>query len=282
MRDRRTSTWSSFGAALLVTTILMTIGLGRTPASAQPAKTDPADVSAANAKVISATAHYKKAELGAALADLAEAYHLDPRPDLLYAMAHIEIELGDCAGAVAHYRQYLTTNPSAKGREAAEQGKAACEKKLGMSGTTAPTSGEPKSKSAPDRIDDRKATKGTPIVEVVKRPFYKDTLGDALAGGAVAAGVTGGVLYLFALHDTNKSETAGSLQEHDDLVARGKDLRTYAVVAGAIGGALAIGAVVRWVVHGGGTETRPLEAVSLGVTPGPDGTGWGLAAVGRF
>jgi hypothetical protein len=254
-----------------------------TVASAQPAAPS-SNAAAADAKIKSATAHYTNAEMGAALADLAEAYHLDPRPDLLYAMAHIEVELGDCTGAVAHLKQYLGTNPTAAAREAAEKAKAACEQKLGITNVAPKADDKPATPVAPTPIEPQPVKPAEPATITVERPFYSDLLGDGLAIGGLVSGATGGVLYLMARKDIDSSETAATLQAHEDLVNKAHDLRTYAVIAGAVGGALVIGAVVRWTMHGGGTETRERDhdAVGFGVGPSPDGTGWGIAALGRF
>ena len=241
-------------------------------AHAQPKSSNPD----AEAKKVSATDHYAKGELGAALADLAEAYHLDPQPELLYAMGHIEVELGDCAGAVAHYKQYLGTNPSQKAKDVTQLAIDDCNKKLGVTEPTPP----PVEKTPPPLI---KVAPPHPFphheAETISRPFYKDGLGDGLAAGGVVAGGAGLVLYLLARKDIDDSETAATLGDHDTLVNKAHDLREYAVIAGAVGGALAVGAVIRWSTHGGGTETRDLE-VSL--SPSPDGTGLGFAAIGRF
>lgn len=234
----------------------------------------PTDPTGADAKIASAKAHYAKAEMGAALADLAEAYHLDPRPDLLYAMAQIEVELGDCAGAVAHYKQYIATGPSPKGKDAAEKAKAACEQKLGITDTTTTTTTtEPIKPKPPEPI------KKAPEVEIVHKPFYKDGLGDGLFIGGVLAGAAGGVLYVMARKDIDDSETAPTLQQHLDLVDSAHSKRTGAVIAASIGGALAVGAIIRWSMHGGGTETR--ERVDVSIAPTTDG-GWTVAAFGRF
>jgi tetratricopeptide (TPR) repeat protein len=255
-------------AALLALTLVTAPTLARAQAAG-------GNAAAAQAKRDSAKQHYGAGEFGAALADLAEAYHLDPQPDLLYAMAKIEVELGDCAGAVAHYKQYLATNPPEKARVAATQAKEACEAKLG----NAPTTTEPvKPPPPPDKIAPP-PPKPEPVV--VSRPFYKDGLGDGLFAGGVVAGAAGLGLYLVARKDIDDSETAATLQAHDDLVNKAHDLRTYAVIAGGVGGALAVAAIVRWATHGGGTETRD-ASVGVSFAPSPDGTGWGFAAVGRF
>lgn len=175
-------------AALLAA---LTLVLGSAPSIAR-AQAAPAGNAAADAKIASAKQHYAKAEMGAALADLAEAYHLDPRPDLLYAMAQIEVELGDCAGAVAHYKQYLATNPSQKAKDAATKSKEACEAKLGVTPT------EPVKPPPPDATIVTPPPPPPPAMVVTSRPFYKDGLGDGLAVGAVIAGGAGLGLYLVA------------------------------------------------------------------------------------
>jgi hypothetical protein len=258
--------------AIAIATVLMLSVVARAQAPA-PAPAPSGNSAAADAKIASAKVHYSHAELGAALADLAEAYHLDARPDLLYAMAQIEVELGDCAGAVAHYKQYLATNPPARAKDATEKAKAACEAKLGV---TEPVKTEP----PPPPPKPTVIVKEVPRMETIERPFYKDSLGDGLFAGGVVVGAAGGVLYLMARKDIDDSETAATLGAHDDLVNKAHDLRTYAVVAGSVGGALAVGAILRWALHGGGTETR--ERVSVTIAPSPDGTGWGFAALGRF
>ena len=259
---------------VLITAIAATLA-GLTPSARAQDAAPTGNAAAADAKIASAKQHYAHAELGAALADLAEAYHLDARPDLLYAMAQIEVELGDCAGAVAHYKQYLATNPPAKAKDATEKAKAACEAKLGVTPTSEQTT-----RTTTTTVPVPVIVKQTAPIETVPRPFYKDPLGDGLAAGAIVVGGAGGVLYLLARKDIDDSETAATLGAHDDLVNKAHDLRTYAVIAGSVGGALAVGAIVRWAMHGGGTETR--EKVSVTIAPSPDGTGWGLAAIGRF
>jgi len=233
------------------------------------------NVAAADAKIQSATAHYQKNELGAALADLAEAYNLDPRPDLLYAMAQIEIHLNDCTGAHAHLKQYLTTNPPAKARTAAEKAKATCDEKLGLKDDDDAAKVEPTT-TAPVQAPAEPQKK----LVTVERPFYADPVGDGLMVGGVVLGLAAGGLYLKALSDNNAA--GANLEDHNTLQQRARDLRNYAVIAGAVGGALAIGAVVRWTIHGGGTETHEEGDVTVGLGPSPDGTGWGFAAIGRF
>src|SRR5207237_10619748 len=106
---------------------------------------------------------------------------------------------------------------------------------------------------------------------------YDDKPADSLATAAVLGGAVGTGLYLAARKDIDDSATAATLQAHDDLVSKAHDLRTYAVIAGSVGGALAVGAILRWTTHDRGDEPPQIS-----ISTSPDGTGWGLAAAGRF
>lgn len=248
-------------AALLVTSSAVATAQPATPPpppSTPASPTAPADVAAADAKIQSATAHYANGELGPALADFAEAYQLDPRPQLLFSMARLQIELADYRGAIARYEQYLGTNPGPKASDAARRGIVEAQQKAGI--TPAPAKPEPEPK---------------PLPPPATRPFYTDPLGDGLAAGGLIGGVTGLVLYLGARSDIDASEKVESLQAHMDLSDRAVRKRNYAVVAGAVGGALMVGAVVRWATLG------KRERASVAFVPTGD-DGWGLAALGRF
>src|ERR1051325_5423002 len=50
-----------------------------------------------------------------------QAYQLSQRADLLYNVARIEDELGRCAAARAHYRQYLERVPQGEARAEAQR-----------------------------------------------------------------------------------------------------------------------------------------------------------------
>jgi tetratricopeptide (TPR) repeat protein len=247
-------------ASLLTLSAVASAQPAPAPGGAAPAPVNP-NAAAAKAKVDSAAVHYSNGEFGAALADMAEAYHLDPQPDLLYSMAQLEVELGDCAGAIAHYQHYLSTSPGAKAAEASKQAIHACQDKLGI---------KPELPVAPAQVD----THPPPPPPVRHRPFYTDVLGDSLAGVGLVGGITGVVFYLGARSDIDASEKAATLQGHLDLVDSADRKRMIAVIAGGVGGALVVGAVVRWATH------HTVERAQVAVVP--TGDGWGLAALGRF
>ncbi|MCE9579185.1 MAG: hypothetical protein K8W52_39040 [Deltaproteobacteria bacterium] len=239
-------------------------------AIAQPAPPAPPTPAAqANALANSAAAHYKKGERLEALQDMRSAYAVDPRPDFIYGIARLEAELNDCDGAIAHYKRYITDSPGTQGAVDAQAGIAACEAKLGITHEAAPD-------VKPDVTPDVKPTivRQPPPPPPRAKPFYTDPLGDGLAVGGLAGGVAGLVLYLGARSDIDKSETAATLQAHLDLVDKAEQKRTYAVVAGAVGGALVVGAVVRWATRSKG------ERATVALVP--TGDGWSFAALGRF
>src|SRR5258706_7388756 len=63
--------------------------------------------------VKSAKAHFDLQEYAEAEAELKEAYRLDPKPEVLYALAQAQRMAGECDKAIVSYRNYLRTNPRA-------------------------------------------------------------------------------------------------------------------------------------------------------------------------
>ena len=71
---------------------------------------------------------------------------------------------------------------------------------------------------------------------------------DALAIGGVAGLVVGGIYYSKAHSDYDSAEHAADYATHHSLVDSGKSAQTISIVATVAGGALVVGAVVRYVV----------------------------------
>lgn len=67
-----------------------------------------------------AEAAYRAKDLPSALQEMQQAYQLSQRADLLYNLARIEDELGQCTAARAHYRQYLDRVPQGEARKDAQ------------------------------------------------------------------------------------------------------------------------------------------------------------------
>ena len=68
-----------------------------------------------------ALALYDEGKLEAALEGMRESYRLSRRAELLYNVARIEDEVGDCASALMSYRQYLDRVPDGRYRDPAAQ-----------------------------------------------------------------------------------------------------------------------------------------------------------------
>jgi tetratricopeptide (TPR) repeat protein len=68
-----------------------------------------------------ALASYSAGDLKGALANMRESHRLSQRSELLYNIARIESELGDCKASLADYRQYVQEVPQGRYRSAADQ-----------------------------------------------------------------------------------------------------------------------------------------------------------------
>ncbi len=95
------------------------------PASAQSevnaAPPVPPPKDAASAAYQAARAAYRDGDFAAALASMSEAYRISQRKELLYNVADLERELGQCRAALRDYRGYLHDAPQSKHRAKAEE-----------------------------------------------------------------------------------------------------------------------------------------------------------------
>src|SRR5262245_1184185 len=58
-----------------------------------------------------ASAAHKAGKFRDALTELMTAYALDPKPELLYAIAQVHVKLGQCPQAITFYERFLAGNP---------------------------------------------------------------------------------------------------------------------------------------------------------------------------
>jgi hypothetical protein len=96
------------GASLVV--ILLAFSGG----AARAADADPAALAYQRAMDL-----YASGDLGGALASMRESFRLSGRAELLYNIARLESEAGQCAESLADYRQYLKDVPRGRYRDAA-------------------------------------------------------------------------------------------------------------------------------------------------------------------
>lgn len=95
---RRSSVASSLSLTIVVTTVAT--------AAADPA-------TEAQRHIEAATTLHGQNKFAEASVELATAYALDPKPDLLYALGQVNVQLGNCGQAIVFYQRFLTTNPEA-------------------------------------------------------------------------------------------------------------------------------------------------------------------------
>lgn len=175
-------------------------------------------------------------------------FALDPHPDFLYAKAQAQRLAGDCPGAIQSYQGFLASSPP-----------------------------DAEAKIARFNIDRCKADAerpAAPVEEYRDTPWYRDVLGDVLAGSAVVA-VGVGATYLFvADHHVDNANDADDVDEYvyeRDLAHHDRTIGTAVTI---VGGALAVGAILRYALH----DRRE----RIGLTAVVDHHGGAVVLGGRF
>jgi tetratricopeptide (TPR) repeat protein len=200
-------------------------------------------------------AAYAARDYEIAILEFRSAYHIDPRPELLFAWAQAERLSGDCPSAVLLYRRFLAAHPDPAQAHAAELPLLRCEQAL-------------ESRPQEARSETPRARPSSPPVPLARVPrrraWYRDPLGGALAGaGVVSAGI--GVGYaLSALASATASKDAYTYDESRSLADQARGQRVTAGILLGLGSALCVAAVVRYVVVAG-RELPPRVGVALSV-----------------
>lgn len=203
---------------------------------------------------------YEARDLPAALAAMRESLRLSGRAELLYNIARIEDELGDCAEASADYREYLSRVPDGRYRAEAERASQDLSQRCppAAADTALPTPlPETAAKAAPAAV--WTPAPAAPALEPPRREpaSARDQSHwppSALGYGAIALGVVAGASSIYFMskavdaHDDLKAsirkEVAGG--PHADLDLRDEQHRyqTWAQVLAVSGGALVAGGVI--------------------------------------
>ncbi len=235
-------------------------------AIARPALADPKVE--AKQRVERATTLYEAAQFNDALEELMTAYALDPQPEVLYAIAQVNVRLDRCPQAITFYERFLDTKPKAGPAAAAHKAIEHCKAKPSpdphdLTPTVEPTvkpepvaeprpapKAEPDVTAAPPPVRaPTPARRDVDVVAPTAHHWYADPPGDVLVGSGIAAGVVGGLFLRAALDSRDQADATTSYRRYSDLVDRAHRDRTYAIVAGA--GAVALIGVgcVRIVMH---------------------------------
>ncbi|HTL32842.1 MAG TPA: hypothetical protein VL326_06950 [Kofleriaceae bacterium] len=256
----------------------------------QPAKAAKAPKQSAKEHVDAATKAHKDGKFDVALTELKAAYEIDPQPKLLFAIAQVYAKLDDCSNAVDNYEKFLAATKDKQKQAVVKQAIAACKAKPDVVASAPPPDDKAdvfrKSKveetptEAPPpvvetqptpEIETPPAPTPTPVVSeplpagptatvTVKKPFYKDILGDVLVVGGVAAGVVSFLQYRGAVSKLDDAEHAGTLADYEATIDDAHSQRTVSVIL-AGGAVVLVGAgVFRYATHSR-TETHPIAIV---------------------
>lgn len=181
---------------------------------------------------------------------LEKAYLIEPKPELLYPWAQAERNQGNCDIAIALYEQFLDSGAKGQFADAARQNIERCREETGGDGGEDVDVGEVEEIVEDDAVEEERerprAKEGKPTDDRKPRKWYADPAGGVMfAVGLVGVGVGGGLLGVA----TSTADKAPDADTNDDYVAqreRATALRNGGAAALAIGGALLVGAVIRY------------------------------------
>lgn len=218
-----------------------------------------------------AKAHFDVQEYAEAEAELKQAYKLDPRPQILYALAQAQRMAGACDRAIVSYQNFLRTNPPPDQAKLAQDNITRCSKLEPKPEPKPVLKPEPKPEPGPES---RPQAPPPPAPHGVT--WTHNWAGHALVlGGLVAAG--GGTY--FALQGQHTIDSINSATFYDDYLARAKDAsnakseRTFGLVGAGVGGALVVAGIVTYIVRSPGKESSPTVAIG---PHGELGVAWGF------
>ena len=238
--------------------------------------------SEAKAHIDKATTFHGEGKFKEALEQLTLAYALDPKPELLYAIGQVHVQLGNCTQAISFYERFLGTKPTAGPAAAAKEAIETCKNAPPPEVKPDPVP-EVKPDPVPEQNDpepmpDPKPPRNETPPTTGGKPWYKDVIGDVLVGGGIVAGVLGVVFYQQMsgkLDDSEDRTKAPTVEAYNKLRDDAASKRNLAIGFG-VGGVALIGAgIARYMLRDNGERTS-----KVAVTPTSDG---GLITVmGRF
>jgi tetratricopeptide (TPR) repeat protein len=237
--------------------------------TAATASAQKSDRPAATAALKRAKAHFDLQEYALAEQELKEAYRIDPKPEILYAIAQAQRLGGACDRAITTYKNFLRARPGPEQAKQAEDNIARCEADLKA---TPPEQPPPEPTSPPEP-----AEPASPVVEPVPAappppeapatgvPWTRNWIGHVLLVGGL--GLAAGGTYLALDADRTIRDINGT-PFYDAFVARSGDFdaartrRTIGFAAVGTGGALVLTGVVMYILRSPGE--RPRASMALG------------------
>ncbi len=252
------------------------------------------------AHIDKATKAHKEGNFELALDELKAAYTLDPKPDLLFAIAQVYVKLDNCTDAVVYYEKFLAVAKNAKSKAVVTQAIETCKAKLEPKKVepkkvepvapvpVAPVPVEPVVVAPPvepkkPKVEPTPPSAAPPMERkdepraVTGSPWYKDPLGDVLVVGGVTAGVFAFVMRSGAQSEADKAAKSGvSEDSYRDHLDKSESKEKLSLILGVTAGVLTVGGVVRYVTRSSGKK----QETRVGMTPARGG-GF-VTILGRF
>jgi tetratricopeptide (TPR) repeat protein len=217
---------------------------------------------------------YESKDYEHAASELQAAYELKKDRDVLYALAQAKRLAGDCSSALAHYREFLESNPPTKQADLARKNMARCEE---ARAPAAPIPPAPASTPAPPlspSSDTHASVRSSEPIEPVHPPrqaWYRDLPGDLLLGGGAVSGLVGGYFFYASGSELQSAKSASRYDDAQAHADRAHRDRQIAVVGGAAAGAFVLAAILRYVLHEGPVTGQ--TPVAAKVTASDSGVG---------
>jgi tetratricopeptide (TPR) repeat protein len=235
----------------------------------------PSSVAAAQDHYTRGKALFAAKQYADAAAEFQSALELDASAKfLLFDLALARRMAGACRDAVTAYQTFLDAHPPEKYAASARIGIDKCKDML----VHAPP---PEKPAAPPPAAPPPTVAAPPPTVIVpppartlaRSPWYRDRIGDALAGTGVAVVLTGGVFLVLAHHAADDTYSASSLASYHQSFGDAQSFQGLAVILAGAGTALIATGIVRYAL-------RPEHDVV--VAPAPTRGGASLAVEGVF
>lgn len=225
--------------------VVVVVVLGATPAVHAESR----DMAApARLELVRGQALFTAGDYASAIATYEAGFAIDPHPDFLYAKGQAQRMNGDCPGAIQSYQGFLASSPPEAESKLTRYNIARCEATIA-------------------------AARQAPVTRERERGWYRDPIGGVLAGGAVVALGAGTALLVIADGHVDRANDAPTLGDYYNERYYATSRRRHGAISLVTGGALAIGAVLRYALH-----RRPRVEVTAAVTSG----GAAIVLGGRF
>jgi tetratricopeptide (TPR) repeat protein len=207
---------------------------------------------------------YKAQKYEAAAAALKQSYALDPKPDVLFALAQAERLGGHCPDAVTHYKKLLESISDLPTAKVVQNSLALCPQ---------PEAEKPRPAEPPSRPEPPPPPR-TITKTVVREVRHTDVVATTLAAGGMLGLGAGGGLFLASRNSQDAADHARTLDDHERFTNRTATERMASFIAGGTGAVMIGVAVVRW-ARGG-------EASSTEVTVAPTANGTMMVVSSRW